>query len=360
MVLALLSWVWGSLLYQTINATPRRHSRAVTRLAKSDLPTVTAYTDSTPTDTLQAPTDNTTNNATTGHHGFLPKLSGDSGTFLNGLGSFASVEGSGTGSTPTSLSGGYASMTSSTTITYAPDTSNSIYFYESSAWVLHTIPDSGATIAATGLSASTVYYLYGYDGGNGVCALNLVTTAPTTQNGIRIKTGSTNYLLLAYCYANASGAITTYVQDASTQLICNVYNKRPIGLYKTEATANWTYAVNTWRSLRNTAANKFDIVCDGQSFIQALGSLLASGTSAGDCIGFGIDSTSVNSAQAHPLSAAGGSGVGGAAVAIYTGKPAVGYHYVQILERAYSTATATVFGTSTTYGNAGFCLTGHF
>lgn len=105
------------------------------------------------------------------------------------------------GGKPGLLSGGYVTR-SSTNLLYAPDVSDKVYLYENSLWVEHTIPDSGITVACTGLTSDTAYYLYVYDNA-GTLTLDLSTTVPTTQDGIGVKTGATDRLMVARCYAKA-------------------------------------------------------------------------------------------------------------------------------------------------------------
>ena len=49
--------------------------------------------DGTALEVISALTDTTTYNASTSAHGFLPKLSGDATTFLNGIGTFTAAPG---------------------------------------------------------------------------------------------------------------------------------------------------------------------------------------------------------------------------------------------------------------------------
>ena len=143
----------------------------------------------------------------------------------------------------TSMSGGYVTRSGSNLL-FSPDVSNHFYVYEGGTWIAKTIPDAGVTVGCTGLTNSTTYYLYAYDNA-GTVTLDLSTTAPTTQNGIKVKTGATNRLMIARCQTNDSGAVVTANDTASGQMVCNLYNKRRIRIYNNHSTVSWSYNSST-------------------------------------------------------------------------------------------------------------------
>jgi hypothetical protein len=235
-------------------------------------------------------------------------------------------------------SGGYVTR-SGTNLLFSPDVSNACKVYESAQWTPKIIPDAGITVAATGLTADTDYYLYVYDSA-GTLTLDLVTTVPVTQNGINVKTGATSRTLIARCRANASGAITTYIEDASTQLINNTYNKRPIGLKALEATDQWTYATNAYRSANASTANRVQMVCDGRTAVCVRVGCLTNQNQF-SYLGIGLDSVTVSSHTLASLNDATNGNLWGHAY--YTGVPASGFHFFQWLEHA-ALGTATFWG----------------
>lgn len=246
-----------------------------------------------------------------------------------------------------SMSGGYVSR-SGTTLVFAPDKSNMMWAYTNNAWAPIAIPDAGASVACTGLTANTPYYLYGYNNA-GTLALDLSTTGPTTQNGIAVKTGVVDRLMLARLYAEAAGNIVDYATDASTHLINNVYNKRRIILRKTEdETNNWTYDSATWRAMNNDTTNVVRFVADGANFVRGKNSTEVQTSSdnyglAGIC----LDASNAN--HGYPVLPYGFAVSSFArSIAEYLGIPSAGYHYLQATE-ACSGATGnavTFYGQS--------------
>ena len=260
---------------------------------------------------------------------------------------------------PMSMSGGYCTI-SGTTLTYAPATSPYVYLYVSSVWTSYLI-GTGPTCSVTGLSASTAYYVYAYQSG-GTVAVECVTTGTTTQNGILVKSGATDHLLLAYAYANASGVVTTYVQTASTQNLCNVYNKRRVVLIRNESAASWTYSSTSWHQANANTANQIVIVSDGTVGVDlhALGMGTANGSVEVTLVGLGIGSTTVNSAQLMHCS--GGNSIGrNVSAAAYMCTPAAGVSTYAWLE-CCTNGTGTFYNTLSDlhYGFSGIYLTGMF
>ena len=237
------------------------------------------------------------------------------------------------GGKPCLLSGGYVTR-SGTDLLYKPDVSDKVYLYENSLWVEKVIADAGITVACTGLSASTAHYLYVYDNA-GTLTLDLSETASTTQDGIGVKTGATDRLLVALCYADAAGAITTYAEDAATQLVNNVFNKRKIFLYKKESTNSWTYNSATWRPANASTLNRLSLVCDGKNFVTSHVELYTSRSANGDSVlpGVALDATNTSDTQSLMLMINSVS-VNGPVANHYVGNPAAGYHFLQWTERA--------------------------
>ena len=237
-----------------------------------------------------------------------------------------------------SVSGGYVTRTGTdgvdAALLYSPDVSNRVYLFESDEWTEKTIPDAGVSVTAEGLTASKDHFLYIYDNA-GTLTLDLVESTgsndPITQNGIYVKPAATDRLLVARCYSDSSGDITTYAEDASTQLICNIYNKRRICVYKTDSTVTpWTYNTETWRAANADSTNRVNFVTDGNDDVVGVVSATATNNSAyWFSVGIGLDSTTVNSATIL-----GGGGLAGwvQQQAFYTGKPSAGHHALQWIE----------------------------
>ena len=254
------------------------------------------------------------------------------------------------------VSGGYVSR-SGTNLIFLPDAGRYVLLYVDNVWQPYLIPTAGITIACTGLTASTVFFLY-VKVVLGVLTLEFATTAPTTQDAIQVKTGATSSTLLAVCYANAAGAITTYVEDPATQFICNVYNKRRVTLYKLEATNSWTYSVAAYRAANGSNANRVEFVTDGTQAISAAVQCLSNSASNFTHYGIGLDSVTVNSARTMTLNT---SAINVSGSANYSGQPASGYHYLQWLEYSVGGAAANFYGDNgTTQLQSGITAEGNF
>jgi hypothetical protein len=243
-----------------------------------------------------------------------------------------------------SMSGGYVTRSGSNLL-FAPDASNLVYTYEDSLWQTRVIPDAGITVACTGLSATTLYYLYVYDNG-GTLTLDLSTTAPTTQNGINVKTGDTSRLMIARCRTNGAGDVVTHNEDAAWQLVTNEFNKRLIHLYVREATNTWTYASTTFRYARGSSSNAILFISDGKNAIEAetvqMGQQNASGHRP--IPGIGVDRSN---GQDATLIAYPGHQTNSQLMHVqakYGGILSAGFHYIAWIEACQSTTTITFYG----------------
>lgn len=263
-------------------------------------------------------------------------------------------------------SGGYVSRPSgSNALLFAQETSNIVWCFESSTWVPKLIPGGGIITQAVGLSNNTDYYLYVYDNA-GTLTLDLSTTASVTQSGVPVKSGATSRTLVARCRSNGTGAITSYVQDASTQLVNNVYNKRRISLIKKDSTDSWNYTTNTFRQANGSTANQVSFVADGTSSVSC--AVMAWGSNSSTVlytVGIGVDSTSVNSATFCFQGSGSATGANTQATqAWYEGVPSAGIHDFVWLEKSTATGTTTWYGDNNSAGvnavQSGIWLVGNF
>lgn len=242
---------------------------------------------------------------------------------------------------PDVVCGGYLTRSGSNLL-LSPEVSSAMWCYESGAWTYRDIPAAGITSAATGLTASTLYYTYAYWSGSAL-ALDVSTTGTTTQNGIKVKSGATSRTFVAYCYANASGAVTTKGEDASTQLICNEYNKRTVALYL-QLSGSWTYNSTTVRAQNANSAWRLQFVSDGKSAVYGdnVGAYVPATTSRA-VVGLCLDGTTALSNQSFGYSAVTGST--NVTQGKYVGNPAIGYHFLQAVEKlSVGSDTTSIFG----------------
>jgi hypothetical protein len=190
-----------------------------------------------------------------------------------------------------------------------------------------------------------MYYLYCYDDA-GTLTLELSTTGPNTAYRPLRKNEDDTRLLLAYCYADASGNIVDYLNDASTHLINNLFNKRLIPLKALDATDSWTYNSSTIRQARATATNKVCFVADGVNAVKSECSCWAyCPANQVDSVGIGLDRTNgFDSVIANPGTYP--AGIHHAWFVFYKGIPSAGYHYLSWNESVVNNggANATYYG----------------
>ena len=98
------------------------------------------------------------------------------------------------------------------------------------AWTATVIPAAGVTLANTGLTAATLYYVYAYDNA-GTLTLEASATAPAVDadTGVRIKTGDPTRTLVGMAYMGP-GTPGTFVESATQRLVASFYNRRGRGL----------------------------------------------------------------------------------------------------------------------------------
>ncbi len=125
--------------------------------------------------------------------------------------------------------------------------------------------------------------------------------------------------------------------------VWNAYNQVAVATTSRDSTASWSYGTATWRSANNSASNRI-------SFIDGLGGggvradyLVGFGANGGDTafIGVNLNSTSATPNVAGILSAT------GAVIGVTTsfaGAAALGFNYVQAVEKGDGTAALTFYG----------------
>ncbi|GAB7082277.1 hypothetical protein [Megalodesulfovibrio paquesii] len=144
-----------------------------------------------------------------------------------------------------------------------------------------TLPAAGLSLASSGLTAETVYYVYLTSAG----ALEASTTAPATTDGWRHKTGDPTRLLVGLVRPNASGQIQV---DAAYIGVLSWFNRRR------------RHGTNTIKAQRSTTSQLTPVVLSAAAeqigflswneIVQVglTGILLTSGAAAVYC-GVGID-----------------------------------------------------------------------
>lgn len=245
-------------------------------------------------------------------------------------------------------------VTGATNVYYTPYAHNRIDVWDGTRWV--TLNFSETTLALGTLTSGRPYDVFGYQGGGGALALELLAwtsdtaraTAITIQDGRYCKSGDKTRLYLG----SFRTINTTQTEDGpDARKVWNMYHRVPRMVRVQDTTSSWTYTTVAYRQVRATSTNAAGIlrglnedpvVLTAQNYGLNSGAALVLG------VGIGVDSTTVNSAWVYgglaPL-ASQGNMVG----CYYDDYPSVGYHAFNWLEKSsLSTGTTTFYGSGVT------------
>ena len=218
-----------------------------------------------------------------------------------------------------------------------------------SAWEAKLIPSSGPTLANTGLTAATLYYIYAYDS-SGTLTLEASATAHAADSdtGVRIKSGDATRTLVGMAYMGA-GSPGTFVDSATQRFLLNWFQRRAVGL------------VNGFTTARTTTSGSYvevntEIRCEFLTWSDEAVYAGISGSGKHSSTGFvttaiGFDGTTADdamtTAQAFTPNA-----TMPYAVSIQKSGLSEGYHYATLLGKTDNPQTATWFGGSVGAGGA--------
>lgn len=210
----------------------------------------------------------------------------------------------------------------------------------SGVWEAKLIPSSGPTLANTGLTAATKYYIYAYDN-SGTLTLEASTTghAVDADTGVEIKSGDATRTLVGMVYMGA-GSPGTFVDSATQRFVLNWYNRRLLGL-QNNFTTNRTTNSTTWAEVNTEIRCEFLTWADEAITVGCLG-LTTNSTNGSFCYAsVGFDGTTPDGGTIAAAQAAGNT------IPIGFGwvKPSLseGYHYATFLG-AVNANTATYYG----------------
>lgn len=238
-------------------------------------------------------------------------------------------------------------QTAKTTVYFTPYVHNIINLWDGSDWVPTTFTETSLALGT--LTSAQCYDIFGYLS-SGALALELLAwtnattraTAVTLQDGRYCKSGDKTRLLLGTLYT----ASTTTTEDSlAKRYLCNVYNRVPRRLLKTESTDTWTYSSNTVRQANANSGNQIEIVASLTDHLMSLEMLCCAYSSNNNYFSASIGEDSTTAYSTDAISAQGG-GVTTALVSLMAHIekfPAVGRHYYAWLERANSSAVSATF-----------------
>lgn len=208
---------------------------------------------------------------------------------------------------------------------------------------------SGEISLALTLTSGSVYDVWVFDS-NGVPALETLAWSSTTaratplatQNSFRVKSGAPTRRYAGTIYASGTNQVT---DSLLTRGLWNADNRRRRKLKLTESTSSWNSTNTAYHDWNSSSSNQVQMVLGLSEDLvtldfQALGSDTLSDTFN---IGIGLDSHNTDSADIHP-----GSNLSSPSTLVcrYVGYPGIGFHFLQMLERAGATGTTTYYGTA--------------
>lgn len=225
------------------------------------------------------------------------------------------------------------------TIYYLPVYHGRLPLWDGTRWLNVSYSDSGISLALSGLTASRPYDVFVYSS-SGTATLEILAwtsdtaraTGISIQDGRFCKTGDKTRLYLGTIYTSATNAIT---RSITQEPVWNMYHRgrREMWAYKTSGTH--TYATDTWRSLNADNAYRCQFVRGlSAEAVSADARFNTTGSSAAGLVGVGLDRTNGNDAQTLvEVSHGSDLQVVGNTHARYVGRPAIGYHYLQLVEK---------------------------
>jgi hypothetical protein len=205
------------------------------------------------------------------------------------------------------------------------------------------VQSGGATLAVTGLSTSTLYYIYAYAITGGV-ALEASATAYAvdTLSGMRIKNGDRTRRLVGMAYVTSGGAFA----DSATQRFVRSYFNDPGSALLNAFTANRTTSSTTYVEVNSEIRVEF-ISWTGE-VVHAAAQGKVGGTTSGNIAetSIGFDGTTAEDTQSYHQTPS-GTEPGTMSVSVHKSSLAEGYHYATLLGKTVGVSTAIYFGTGT-------------
>lgn len=287
--------------------------------------------------------------------GLVPASGGGTATYLRADASFAVP------TFPMVCEGRLTLLSGTPVTTTAQAAKTSVYFtpykgtrlalYTNSAWEIVIFSEISVAVPS---NTSTPFDLFVYNN-SGTITLEAVAwtngttraTALTTQDGVYVKSGSTNKRYLGTgCTTGVSGQCE---MSGANIFLWNYYNRVPMLALVTEATASWNYTTATYRQANASTANQINLVIGvSEDIIHVTLQSSASNTNAlvGFWPGLGLDATNALATGCLVSPTSSVAGAVHSMRATWEGYPGIGKHFVAWLERS------DAVGTTTWHGNA--------
>lgn len=188
-----------------------------------------------------------------------------------------------------------------------------------------TVPNGGISLAPTGLSASTLYYVYAYMN-SGTMTLEASTTAPTedTTTGAQIKTGDATRSLVGMAYVITGPAFA----DTATQRLVRSWFNPGRAVLSRSYTAQRTRTNTGWGEVDPEIQCQF-VIWSGEVAHASINGYSFNSGSSSTFASVAFDSTTANEGVSLTFSSAGGP--------IGYSRPkaglSTGFHYATVLGR---------------------------
>lgn len=279
-----------------------------------------------------------------------------------------------------------STVSGATTIYYAPYAGRCVPLYNGAFFQMHDIggelsqATTDATKSPAACAANSNYDLFVWcDAGTfrctrgpawssdtargtgaGTTELERIAGILTNKNAITNGPGANRGTFVGTVRSNGSSAIDFVIGAQGTEAligIWNCYNRCALTPLCGESTASWTYNSTTWRKPNNASSSRISFVRgldeDAVMSIYQLG--ISSGASSDAEIGINLDSATAAPGGIVPYLAI--DSYTAVASAIYSGFPGLGWHYLQAMERQYTTASAAKFISASVGSRGGITAT---
>ena len=251
------------------------------------------------------------------------------------------------------------------TLYLVPHKGNRVRLYDGTRWKLYAFTTQ-VSLSLT-LTSGKNYDVFLYDN-SGTLTLELSAAwtndttradALATQDGIDVKSGATTRLWVGTI--RASG--TNVTEDSKAKrFVWSRYRQELLDLLVTDTTSSWNYTTASYRQVRASSANQAEWV-SGLAYTPVRLTAIhihSNDFGAAGATGIDIDGTSSNDAQVF-LGVSQNIANGTADhIAVYNGRPGLGYHYAAWLEYAQAAGTSTWYGTGSPGGLTAPKQTGMF
>lgn len=169
-------------------------------------------------------------------------------------------------------------------------------------WEAKLIPASAPTLANTGLTTATLYYVYAFDNA-GTLELEASTTAHATDSdtGVEIKSGDASRTLVGKVFLDA-GTPGTFVNSITKRWCLNWFNRRGLDMLGVFTTTRTLTIGNPYGEVNAEIRIQFLTWADEGVLVSASGAYATAGGGNSSDVGLGIDSTTVPSATCGGIS----------------------------------------------------------